>query len=128
MHRMKRLTVGSMVTPEYNGWFRKRVNDNIPRPSSESARATEERLQIAPSKLKIIKQDFEKKSFEFGKKIEQLEEERMHLKLEVEIQKSEAEKLQKMKSKVEEDLESLKTDYKKLRLSMRTTGLGKTSE
>ncbi|KAK5825463.1 hypothetical protein PVK06_020300 [Gossypium arboreum] len=24
---MKRLAVGSMVTPEYNGWFRKRVNE-----------------------------------------------------------------------------------------------------
>ncbi|XP_017635682.1 uncharacterized protein LOC108477680 [Gossypium arboreum] len=100
MYRMKRLTVGSMVTPEYNGWFRKRVNDNIPRPSSKSARPTEERLQITPSELEIIKQDFEKKSSEFGKKIEQLEEEKMHLKLEVEIQKSEAEKLQKRKGKV----------------------------
>ncbi|KAG8485447.1 hypothetical protein CXB51_021026 [Gossypium anomalum] len=128
MHWMKRLTVGSMVTPEYNRWFRKRVNDNIPRPSLESARPIEERLQIAPSKLEIIRQDFEKKSSEFGKKIEQLEEEKMHLKLEVEIQKSESEKLQKRKGKVEKDLESLKTDYKKLRLSMRTAGLGKTSE
>ncbi|XP_016755249.1 homer protein homolog 3-like [Gossypium hirsutum] len=52
----------------------------------------------------------------------------MHLKLDVEIQKSEAEKLQKRKNEVEEDLESLKTNYKKLRLSMRTAGLGKTSE
>ncbi|XP_017604854.1 uncharacterized protein LOC108451706 [Gossypium arboreum] len=128
MHRMKRLTVGSMVTPEYNRWFRKRVNDNIPRLSLESARPMEKQLQIALSELEIINQDFEKKSFEFRKKIEQLEEEKMHLKLEVEIQKSETEKLQKRKGKVEEDLESLKTDYKKLCLSMRTTGLGKTSE
>ncbi|KAG8480527.1 hypothetical protein CXB51_024592 [Gossypium anomalum] len=60
----------------------KRVNDNIPRPSSESTRPTEEQLQIAPSELEIIKQDFEKKSSEFGKKIDQLEEEKMHLKLE----------------------------------------------
>ncbi|KAG8485350.1 hypothetical protein CXB51_021782 [Gossypium anomalum] len=90
MHWMKRLTVDSIVTPEYN--------------------------------------DFEKKSSEFGKKIEQLEEEKIHLKLEMDIQKSEAEKLQKRKGKVEEDLESLKTYYKKLRLSIRTAGLGKTSE
>ncbi|KAL1174719.1 hypothetical protein V6Z11_A04G034700 [Gossypium hirsutum] len=112
----------------YRKKFRKRVNDNIPRPSLESARPMEKQLQIALSELEIINQDFEKKSSEFGKKIEQLEEEKMHLKLEVEIQKSETEKLQKMKGKVEEDLESLKTDYKKLRLSMRTAGLGKTSE
>ncbi|KAG8500574.1 hypothetical protein CXB51_004214 [Gossypium anomalum] len=35
---MKRLAVGSMVTPEYNEWFKKRVNDNVPRPSLENAR------------------------------------------------------------------------------------------
>ncbi|KAA3464961.1 myosin heavy chain-like [Gossypium australe] len=63
-----------------------------------------------------------------GKKIEQLEEEKIHLKLDIDIQKSEAEKLKKGKKKAEEDLDSLKTDYKKLHLSMRTVGLGKTSE
>ncbi|KAK5775255.1 hypothetical protein PVK06_043128 [Gossypium arboreum] len=91
-HWMKRLAVSSMVTPEYNGWFRKRDNDNIPRPSLEDTRPAEEQLQVAPSELEIIKQDFEKKSFELGKKIEQLEEEKMHLKLDVEVQKSEAKK------------------------------------
>ncbi|KAK5825576.1 hypothetical protein PVK06_020429 [Gossypium arboreum] len=30
---MKRLAVGSIVTPKYSEWFRKRINDNIPRPS-----------------------------------------------------------------------------------------------
>ncbi|MBA0729974.1 hypothetical protein Golax_022638, partial [Gossypium laxum] len=44
------------------------------------------------------------------------------------VQKVEAERLRKGKNKAEEDLDSLKTNYKKLRLSMRTTGLGKTSE
>ncbi|XP_016752780.1 myosin heavy chain, clone 203-like [Gossypium hirsutum] len=34
-----------MVTPEYNGWFRKRVNDNIPRPSLEDTRPVVEQLQ-----------------------------------------------------------------------------------
>ncbi|XP_016667366.1 interaptin-like [Gossypium hirsutum] len=80
----------------------------------------EEQLQVAPSELEIIRQDFEKKSSELGKRIEQLEEGKMHLKLDMEVQKSEAEKLRKRKNKVEEDLESLKTNYKKLRLSMRT--------
>ncbi|MFQ6659473.1 hypothetical protein Gotur_028369, partial [Gossypium turneri] len=63
-----------------------------------------------------------------GKKIEQLEEEKMRLGLDVDIYKLEAEKLRKGKNKAEEDLDSLKMDYKKLRLSMRTTGLGKTLE
>ncbi|MBA0672668.1 hypothetical protein Goklo_007363 [Gossypium klotzschianum] len=65
---------------------------------------------------------------ELEKKIEQLEEEKMHLGLDVDVHKLETEKLRKGKNKAEEDLDSLKTDYKKLRLSIRTAGLGKTSE
>ncbi|KAK5843517.1 hypothetical protein PVK06_005974 [Gossypium arboreum] len=125
---MKRLAAGSMVTPEYDGWFKKRVNDNVPKPSLENTRPVEEQLQVTPSELEIIKQDFEKKSSALGKKIKQLEEDKMHLRLDADVQRSEAEKWRKGKTKAEEDLDSLKTDYKKLRLSVRTAGLGKTSE
>ncbi|MBA0730888.1 hypothetical protein Golax_023166 [Gossypium laxum] len=52
----------------------------------------------------------------------------MRLGLDFDIHKLEAEKLRKGKKKAEEDLDSLKTDYKKLRLSIRATGLGKTSK
>ncbi|MBA0784714.1 hypothetical protein Gotri_027777 [Gossypium trilobum] len=38
----------------------------------------------------------------------------MYLKLDVDVQKLETEKLRKWKKKAEEDLDSLKTDYKKL--------------
>ncbi|KAL1148487.1 hypothetical protein V6Z11_A10G128900 [Gossypium hirsutum] len=124
---MKRLAIGSMVTPEYDGWFKKRIN-NVPKPSLENTRPMVEQLRVTPSELEIIKQDFEKKSSKLGKKIEQLEEEKMHLRLDADVQRSEAEKWRKGKAKAEEDLDSLKTDYKKLHLSMRTAGLGKTSE
>ncbi|MBA0765120.1 hypothetical protein Gotri_014373, partial [Gossypium trilobum] len=42
--------------------------------------------------------------------------------------KLETEKLRKWKNSAEEDLDSLKIDYKRLHLSMRTARLGKTSE
>ncbi|MFQ6622913.1 hypothetical protein Gotur_003047, partial [Gossypium turneri] len=74
-HRMKRFTVGAMITPEYHGW---------------------------------------------RKQIEQIEEEKMNLRLDADVQKLEAERLKKGKVRAEEDLDSLKIDYKKLRLSMRT--------
>ncbi|MBA0671073.1 hypothetical protein Goklo_024430 [Gossypium klotzschianum] len=125
VHRMKRFTVRAITTPEYYEWWSKRVNDNIPRPKEECVRSIEEHLQVVPLELEIIKQDFEKRSSELGKKIEQLEEEKMRLGLDVDIHKLEAEKLRKGKHKAEEDLDSLKTDYKKLRLSIRTAGLGK---
>ncbi|MBA0575177.1 hypothetical protein Golob_024440, partial [Gossypium lobatum] len=44
------------------------------------------------------------------------------------IKKLEAKNLRKGKNKAKKDLDSLKTDFKKLRLSMRTAGLGKTSK
>ncbi|XP_052874434.1 uncharacterized protein LOC128279515 [Gossypium arboreum] len=66
---MKRLAVGSMVTPEYSEWFKKRINDNIPRPSLENARPIREQLHVTPSELEIIRQDFKKKNSELEKKI-----------------------------------------------------------
>ncbi|KAK5795277.1 hypothetical protein PVK06_036535 [Gossypium arboreum] len=50
----------------------------------------------------------------------------MHLSLDADVQKLKAEKLRKGKRKVEEDLDNLKTDYKKLHMSMRTAELEKT--
>ncbi|MFQ6657633.1 hypothetical protein Gotur_027230 [Gossypium turneri] len=52
----------------------------------------------------------------------------MQLGLDVDIQKIEADKLRKGKNKAEEDLDSLKTDYKKLRRTIRTAYLCKTSK
>ncbi|MFQ6667167.1 hypothetical protein Gotur_033276 [Gossypium turneri] len=117
---MKRITVGATTTPEYHGWRSKRINDNIPKPREECGYSIEEHLRVVPSELEIIKQDFEKRSSEFGKRIEQLEEEKMRLGLDVDTHRLEAEKLRKGKNKAEEDLDSLKMDYKRLRLSMRT--------
>ncbi|MBA0785522.1 hypothetical protein Gotri_026210 [Gossypium trilobum] len=125
---MKVLTINPTTTPEYSWWWGKRINDNIPISSQEDARPIEKHPQVVSSELEIIKQDFKKRSSELRNKIEQLEEEKMRLGLDVDIHKLEAEKLRQGKNNAGEDLDSLKMDYKKLRLSIRTTGLGKTSE
>ncbi|KAH1098647.1 hypothetical protein J1N35_015568 [Gossypium stocksii] len=52
----------------------------------------------------------------------------MYLRLDSDVQKYEVEKLRKGKRKVEEDLDNLKTEYKKLHTSIRNASLGKTSE
>ncbi|MBA0858579.1 hypothetical protein Goshw_028336 [Gossypium schwendimanii] len=75
-----------------------------------------------------IRQDFERRNSELEKKIEQMEEEKMNLRLDMDVQNLETEKLRKGKNKAEGDLDSLKTDYKKLRFSMKTVELEKTSE
>ncbi|MBA0867871.1 hypothetical protein Goshw_005354 [Gossypium schwendimanii] len=117
---MKILVVSPLITPEYVWWWERRINDNISVSSQEDVRPIEEHLQVVSSELEIIKQDFEKRSSELRRKIEQLEEEKMRLGLNVDIYKLEAEKLRKGKNKTEEDLNSLKADNKKLRLSIRT--------
>ncbi|MBA0817795.1 hypothetical protein Gohar_000102 [Gossypium harknessii] len=61
-------------------------------------------------------------------KIEQMEEEKMNLRLDMDVQKLETEKFRKGKNKAEGDLDSLKTDYERLRCLMKAAGLGKTSE
>ncbi|MFQ6651892.1 hypothetical protein Gotur_024032, partial [Gossypium turneri] len=117
---MKRLVVGPMITPEYNEWWVRIINDNIPKISQENNQSIEEYLQVVPSELEIIRQDFERRNVDLEKKIEQMEEEKMNLRLDIDVQKLEIEKLRKGKNKAEEELDSLKADYKKLRLSMRT--------
>ncbi|MBA0635933.1 hypothetical protein Godav_025840, partial [Gossypium davidsonii] len=72
-----------MTTPEYNEWWVRRINDNIPRSSQGDSQSIEEHLRVIPSELEIMKQDFKKRNAEFEKKIEQLEEEKMHLGLDV---------------------------------------------
>ncbi|MBA0849652.1 hypothetical protein Goshw_018626 [Gossypium schwendimanii] len=115
---MKRLAVGPMKSPKYIEWWGKRINDNIPRPSYGDSRSIEKHLRVVFSELEIIRQDFEKKISELGKKIEQIEEENMNLRLDMDVQKLETKKLRKWKNKSEKDLDSLKTNYKKLHLSM----------
>ncbi|MFQ6627052.1 hypothetical protein Gotur_005990 [Gossypium turneri] len=123
-HKMKRFFVKLTTTPEYNWWWGKRVNGNIFSTSQESTRPIEEQLQVILSKLDIVNQDFEKKSSELGKMIEMLEDEKVQLGLDIDIQKLEAEKMYKGKNRAEEDLDNLKIDYKKLCLLIRTVGLG----
>ncbi|KAL1121059.1 hypothetical protein V6Z11_D01G207000 [Gossypium hirsutum] len=126
--RMKRLAVGPMTTPEYYGWRARRINDNTPKINHGDGQSIEEHLRVIPSELEMVRQDFERKNADLEKMIEQMETEKTNLRLDIDVQKLENERLKKEKNKADEELGSLKTDYKKLRLSIRTAGLGKTSE
>ncbi|MBA0730393.1 hypothetical protein Golax_022784, partial [Gossypium laxum] len=98
---MKRLVVGPIMTPEYIEWWGRRINDNISRPSQGD---------------------------KLEKKIEQIEEEKISLRLDMDVHKLETEKFRKGKNKAEGDLDNLKIDYKMLRCSMKAAGFRKTSE
>ncbi|MBA0815757.1 hypothetical protein Gohar_000497 [Gossypium harknessii] len=81
--------------------------------------------QFIPVTQGLAQYEFVYKSDNYKKK---LEEEKMQLGLDVDVQKLEAEKMRKGKNKAMEDLDNIKIDYKKLRSSIRTARLGKTSE
>ncbi|MBA0634494.1 hypothetical protein Godav_005294, partial [Gossypium davidsonii] len=83
---MKRLAVGPMTTPEYNEWWVRMINDNIPKPSQGNSQSIEEHLRVVPSELEIIRQDFERRNTELEKKIEQMEEEKMNLRSDMDVQ------------------------------------------
>ncbi|MBA0624399.1 hypothetical protein Godav_009767 [Gossypium davidsonii] len=85
---------------EGDNYKKKGINDNIHALSQENTRPIEEHLQVIPSELEIIKQDFEKRSSELGKRIEKLEEEKIQLGLDVDVQKLEAEKMRKGKTRL----------------------------
>ncbi|MBA0655755.1 hypothetical protein Goklo_008193, partial [Gossypium klotzschianum] len=84
--RMKRLAVGPMTTPEYNEWWVRRINDNTLKTSQESNQSIEEHLWVVPSELEIIRQDFERRNLELEKKIEQMEDDNMNLRLDIDVQ------------------------------------------
>ncbi|KAG8480071.1 hypothetical protein CXB51_025186 [Gossypium anomalum] len=110
---LKGVAIGPATTPEYVEWRGKRINDNIPEPNVEGARPMEEYLQVMPSELEIMKQEFERKNLELEKRIAKLEEEKMYLSLDIDVQKIEVEKERKEKRKIEEDRDDLKEHYKK---------------
>ncbi|MFQ6626436.1 hypothetical protein Gotur_005308 [Gossypium turneri] len=72
--RMKRLVVGSRTTPKYIEWWGRRINNNILGPNQGN---------------------------KLEKKIEQMEEEKMYLRLDMDVQKLKTEKLRKGKNKEE---------------------------
>ncbi|MBA0858303.1 hypothetical protein Goshw_024118 [Gossypium schwendimanii] len=56
-HRMTKFVRNPMSTPEYDWWWGKRVNDNVPVSSQENTQPMKEHLQVIPFELEIIKQD-----------------------------------------------------------------------
>ncbi|KAG8482414.1 hypothetical protein CXB51_024425 [Gossypium anomalum] len=127
-YQLKGVAIGPVTTLEYVEWRSRRINDNVPMTKIEETRPMEEYLQVIPSELDIIKQEFKRKNLELEKRIEKLEEEKMYLSLDVDLQKKEVEKVRKEKRKVEEDRDDLKEEYKKVQVSLRRVGLEKSSE
>ncbi|MFQ6669455.1 hypothetical protein Gotur_034698, partial [Gossypium turneri] len=65
----------------------RRINDNTPKSNQENSQSIEEYLRVVPSELEIIRKDFERRNADLEKKIEQMEEEKINLRLDIDVQK-----------------------------------------
>ncbi|MFQ6668128.1 hypothetical protein Gotur_033894, partial [Gossypium turneri] len=119
--RMKRLVVGPMTTSEYSEWYVRRINDNIPGPSSENSQSIEEHLRVIPSELEIIEQDLERRNAELEKKIERMEEEKVNLKLDIDVQKLETEGLRKELQASLSRIEQIKKTIEELEIALQNS-------
>ncbi|KAK5846397.1 hypothetical protein PVK06_002683 [Gossypium arboreum] len=88
----------------------------------------EEYLQVTPSELEIMKQEFERKNLELEKRIVKLEEEKIYLSLNVDVQKIEVEKKRNEKRKIEEDRDDLKEHFKRSQISLKRARIGGSSD
>ncbi|MBA0788948.1 hypothetical protein Gotri_025209, partial [Gossypium trilobum] len=102
------------TTSEYIGWWGRRINVNIPGPSQEDSQPTGKHLRVVSFELEIIRQDFERRNLELEKKIEQMEEEKMNLRLDMDEAQMRNETLEKSLSESRNEKGELKARVAKL--------------
>ncbi|KAL1096178.1 hypothetical protein V6Z11_D06G206200 [Gossypium hirsutum] len=113
------------ITVDYNLWRQRRVKSQVT-PSIDEA-CQNPFLEKIPSELKIAKHEFEREKAKLLRDISSLQEENYQLKIDVEIEKSRTENVQKEVEVTRKDLRDLHLENKKLRGTIRNSGLGKAS-
>ncbi|XP_052483734.1 uncharacterized protein LOC105784820 [Gossypium raimondii] len=113
------------ITQDYNIWRQRRVNSQQTSPTNYVFQNpfSEE----MPSKLEVAKHEFECEKTKLLRDISSLQEENYQLKIDVQIEKSRTENVQKEAEITRRDLRDLHLENKKLRGTIRNSGLGKLS-
>ncbi|KAL1178318.1 hypothetical protein V6Z11_A03G089400 [Gossypium hirsutum] len=80
-----------------------------------------------PSELEMARQEFEREKAKMSRGLSALQEENYQLKIEVQIERSRTKKVQREDEVVRNDLRDLHLENKKLRGTIKSSGLGKSS-
>ncbi|XP_012480805.2 uncharacterized protein LOC105795671 [Gossypium raimondii] len=113
------------ITVDYDLWRQRRVKSQVTPPIDEAYRNPfSEKI---PSELEIARHEFEREKAKLLRDISSLPEENYQLKIDVEIEKFRTEKVQKEVEVTRKDLRDLHLENKKLRGTIRNSGLGKAS-
>ncbi|MBA0770398.1 hypothetical protein Gotri_019043 [Gossypium trilobum] len=113
------------ITQDYDIWRQRRVKNQLNPPTDYASQNlfSEE----MPSTLEIARHKFECKKVKLLRDISSLQEENYQLKIDVQIEKSRTEKVQKEAEITRKDLRDLHLENKKLQGTIRNSGLGKSS-
>ncbi|KAE8716117.1 hypothetical protein F3Y22_tig00110156pilonHSYRG00408 [Hibiscus syriacus] len=96
--RVNLFTYDLGLSQEYEQWRSGRVNDNILIVNPENIQPVEEQLRVVPSLLELAKRDFEAERRQWRMTLQKLEDEVYQKGLEIDIQKSRADRIEKVAS------------------------------
>ncbi|KAL1164257.1 hypothetical protein V6Z11_A06G057200 [Gossypium hirsutum] len=123
VHLMELALYADTLTQDYDVWRMQRVNSQ--RVSSMSYAFQNPFLKEMPSELEVARQEFERENTKMSRDLSAFQEENYQLKINVQIERSKTEKVQKEVEVVRNDLRDLHLENKKLRGTIKNSGLGK---
>ncbi|KAG8496229.1 hypothetical protein CXB51_009234 [Gossypium anomalum] len=125
IHFMELALYADTLTQDYDIWRRQRVSSQ--QISSTSYNAQNPFLEEMPSELEMARQEFEREKAKMSRDLSTLQEENYQLKIEVQVERSRTEKVQRESEIVRNDLRDLHLENKKLRNTIKNSGLGKST-
>ncbi|KAK5835951.1 hypothetical protein PVK06_011677 [Gossypium arboreum] len=125
IHFMELALYADTLTQDYNVWRKQRVN-------SQQISTTNHPIQNPfskemPSELEMARQEFEREKAKMSRDLSALQEENYQLKIEIQVERSRTEKVQREAEIVRNDLRDLHLENKKLRNTIKNSGLGKST-
>ncbi|KAK8266150.1 hypothetical protein V6Z12_D12G226700 [Gossypium hirsutum] len=113
------------ITADYDIWRQQRVKSQLTLPIDVACQNPFSKE--IPSKLELARHEFEREKAKLLRDISSLQEENYQLKIDVQIEKSRTEEVQKEVEVTRTDLRDFHLENKKLRGTIRNNGLGKSS-
>ncbi|KAK5844985.1 hypothetical protein PVK06_001135 [Gossypium arboreum] len=125
IHLMELALYDDTLTQDYDIWRKQRVNSQ--QISSTYYTVQNSFSEEMPSELEMARQEFEREKVNMSRDLSALQEENYQLKIDVQIERSRTEKVQKEAEVVRNGLRDLHLENKKLRGTIKNSGLGKSS-
>ncbi|KAG8485127.1 hypothetical protein CXB51_021675 [Gossypium anomalum] len=125
IHFMELALYADTLTQDYDIWRKQRESSQ--QISSTNYTAQNPFLEEMPSELDIARQEFEREKAKMSRDLSTLQEENYQLKIEAQVERSRTEKVQREAEIVRNDLRDLHLENKKLRSTIKNSGLGKST-